>query len=172
VYTALTAPVRLGDARILGLSRAEQVAREMEFLYPIPEADQPLLGAERGDGRWSIERGVVKGFVDLLFAHQGRAYVCDWKGDWLPSWEAEAVTAHAQKNYAVQARLYTLAALRLLGIDSEAAHRERFGGVLYCFLRGMRPDDDGAGIYFHRPSWAEVVGWEREMLGDAFWRLG
>jgi hypothetical protein len=35
----------------------------------------------------------------------------------------------------------------------------------------MRPDDAGAGVYFHRPSWAEVLGWEREMLGDAFWGL-
>ena len=71
-----------------------------------------------------------------------------------------------------RARLYTMAALRLLGIDSEAAHRARFGGVLYCFLRGMRPDDAGAGIHFRRPAWDEVLGWEREMLGTGFWGLG
>jgi len=172
VYTALTAPVRLGETEIAGLGSASQSARELEFLYPIPEADQPLLGAEGGDGRWRIERGVVKGFVDLLFEHQGRAYVCDWKGDWLPSWEPAVVAAHAQRNYAIQARLYTMAALRFLGIDSEAAHRRRFGGVLYCFLRGMRPDDTGAGVHFHCPSWQEVLGWQREMLSDSFWRLG
>jgi exodeoxyribonuclease V beta subunit len=172
VYTALTAPVRLGDTVIPGLASAAQVAREMEFLYPIPEADQPLLGADAGDGRWHIQRGVVKGFVDLLFEHQGRAYVCDWKGDWLPSWEPGAVAAHAQRNYAIQARLYTIAALRFLGIDSEAALKRRFGGVLYCFLRGMRPDDAGAGVHFHCPPWQEVLTWQREMLSDSFWRLG
>src|SRR5204863_4851769 len=43
VYTALTAPVQLGETVIPGLGSAAQVARELEFLYPIPEADQPLL---------------------------------------------------------------------------------------------------------------------------------
>ena len=171
VHAAFTSPVRLGAAVIPGLAGAAQVARETEFLYPIPERGQPLLGELAGSERWRIERGVVKGFIDLLFAHEGRAYVCDWKGDWLPSWEPAGVAAHAERNYGVQARLYTLAALRLFGIDGEAAHEQRFGGVLYCFLRGMRGDDASAGVYFHRPTWAEVLGWQREMLGDAFWRL-
>jgi exodeoxyribonuclease V beta subunit len=172
VHTALTAPVRLGAHTIRGLASAAQLAREMEFLYPIPERGQPLLGVEGSEGRpWRIERGVVKGFVDLLFAHEGRAYVCDWKGDWLPSWEAEPLAAHAERHYGVQARLYTLAALRFLGIDSEVRHRDHFGGVLYCFLRGMRPDDPAAGVYFRRPSWEEIVGWQREMLGSEFWGL-
>ena len=171
VHTALTAPVRLGARTIDGLASAAQVAREMEFLYPIPERAHPLLGGPPADERWRIERGVVKGYIDLLFAHEERAYLCDWKGDWLPSWEPALVAAHAERHYATQARLYTLAALRLLGVDGEAAHEQRFGGVLYCFLRGMRADDPAAGVYFHRPSWAEVLGWQREMLGDAFWRL-
>jgi exodeoxyribonuclease V beta subunit len=164
--------VRLGATIIDGLASAALTAREMEFLYPIPERGQPLLGEAALEERWRIERGVVKGFIDLLFAHQDRAYVCDWKGDWLPAWEPALVAAHAERNYGTQARLYTLATLRLLGIDSEEAHQRRFGGVLYCFLRGMRPDDPSAGVYFHRPSWDEVLGWQREMLGDAFWRLG
>jgi exodeoxyribonuclease V beta subunit len=171
VHTALTAPVRLGNAVIPGLASATQTLREMEFLYPIPERAQPSLGSTRDDARtFRIERGVVKGFVDLLFEHDGRAYVCDWKGDWLPSWEPALVDAHAMANYDIQARLYTLAALRMLGLDGPEAYA-RFGGVLYCFLRGMRPDDPGAGIHFRRPSWAEVVGWEREMLGGAFWGI-
>jgi exodeoxyribonuclease V beta subunit len=114
---------------------------------------------------------VVKGFIDLLFEHDGRAYVCDWKGDWLPGWEAAPVAAHAERNYGTQARLYTLAALRWMGLDGREAYQARFGGVLYCFLRGMRADDDRAGVYFHRPSWEDVQGWEREMLGDRFWGL-
>jgi exodeoxyribonuclease V beta subunit len=171
VHTALTAPVRLGARVMPGLASAERTAREMEFVYPIPEGAHPLLG--RGaEGRWRIERGVVKGFVDLLFAHEGRVYVCDWKGDWLPSWEADRVATHAERNYGVQARLYTMAALRHFGIGDEATYEERFGGVLYCFLRGRRPDDAEAGVYFHCPSFAQVLSWQREMLGSDFWRLG
>jgi exodeoxyribonuclease V beta subunit len=169
IYTALTAPVRLGDRLIPGLATAPLEVRELEFLYPIPEAGAVRAG---GQERWKIERGVVKGFVDLLFAHEGRAYVCDWKGDWLPSWEAERLATHAEGNYGTQARLYTVAALRFLGIGDEGDYRARFGGVLYCFLRGMRSDDPRAGVHFRCPSWGEVQGWQREMLGDEFWRLG
>jgi exodeoxyribonuclease V beta subunit len=172
VHTALTAPVRLGAVTIDGLASAPLAARELEFLYPIPERSHPLLGTGEAALGWRIERGVVKGFIDLLFAHEERVYVCDWKGDWLPSWEPEPVSAHAQRNYGTQARLYTLATLRLLGVGGEEAYQRRFGGVLYCFLRGMRTDDPSAGIHFHRPSWDEVLGWQREMLGDAFWGLG
>jgi exodeoxyribonuclease V beta subunit len=148
-----------------GLCTASRAVREMEFLYPIPE-----IAHAEGNG-WRIERGVVKGFVDLLFEHDGRAYVCDWKGDWLPSWDAAALAAHSVRNYEIQARLYTVAALRLLGIADEATHAQRFGGVLYGFLRGLRTDDPAAGVHFRRPTWADVQGWQREMLGGGFWGL-
>jgi exodeoxyribonuclease V beta subunit len=164
VHTALTAPVRLGPAMIDGLAAAARSVREMEFLYPIPEAAQL-------PGEWRIERGVVKGFVDLLFEHQGRAYVCDWKGDWLPGWEAAAVAAHSERHYQTQVRLYTLATLRFLGITDQRAHDDRFGGVVYGYLRGMRQDDPAAGVHFQRPAWDEVQQWQRDMLGNGFWRL-
>jgi exodeoxyribonuclease V beta subunit len=138
----------------------------MEFLYPVPERAHPPLGA---DGRWGIERGVVKGFIDVLFEHEGRTYVCDWKGDWLPDWGAPLLTAHCDRNYRTQAQLYTMAALRLLGIGGPEDFERRFGGVLYCFLRGMRADDATAGLYFRRPSWDDVCAWQAEMLTDAFW---
>jgi exodeoxyribonuclease V beta subunit len=147
----------------------------MEFLYPIPEPAQPRLGAapppRADDGRaaWRIERGVVKGYIDYLFEHEGRVYVCDWKGDALPDWSAERVAAHCERNYGIQARLYTLAALRLLGVWDEATYEARFGGVLYAFLRGMRPDDADAGVYFQRPAFAEVTAWEEALLDARFW---
>ena len=165
VHTALTAQVRLGDVLMPGLCTASRTVREMEFLYPIPETAHV-----EGNG-WRIERGVVKGFVDLLFEHDGRAYVCDWKGDWLPSWDAATLAAHSARNYEIQARLYTLAALRLLGIADQAAHEQRFGGVLYGFLRGLRTDDPAAGVHFRRPSWGDVQAWQHEMLGGDFWGL-
>jgi exodeoxyribonuclease V beta subunit len=188
VHTALTAPVRLGDAVIAGLGCAERLVREMEFVYPIPESGegwkiasggaelasaQPIAGGSGDTLRvpCKIDRGVVKGYVDLLFEHGGRVYVCDWKGDWLPRWDAGAVAAHSTAEYETQARLYTLAALRLLGIGDQQAFERRFGGVLYGFLRGMRPDDPDAGIHFRRPAWTEIVDWQREMLGGRFWGL-
>jgi exodeoxyribonuclease V beta subunit len=190
VHTALTTPLRLGDCLVPGLGQVQPSLRETEFLYPIPERDHSLLprtahcrpAAENTEGRgenaerpangvWSIERGLVRGFIDYLFEHEGRIYLCDWKGDWLPSWDGDRVRVHCENNYEIQARLYTLAVLRLAGMSDRAAFEKRFGGVLYCFLRGMRPGDELAGVYFRRPDWQDVLNWQAEMLGSEFWGL-
>jgi exodeoxyribonuclease V beta subunit len=175
VHTALSTPLRLGDCLVPGLGWARPSLREVEFLYPMPEQDHPLLGqtlvAQEGTRAWSIERGLVKGFIDYLFEHEGRVYLCDWKGDWLPSWDSDRLRIHCENNYDIQARLYTLAVLRLAGLSDRAAFERRFGGVLYSFLRGMRPGDEQAGIYFRRPDWQTVLDWQAEMLGSEFWGL-
>jgi exodeoxyribonuclease V beta subunit len=175
VHTALFTPLRIGDCVVPGLGLQRPSLREVEFLYPIPEQSHPLLGQaglamEDGAG-WSIGRGLVKGFIDYLFEREGRIYLCDWKGDWLPAWDADRVRTHCENNYQIQARLYTLAVLRLAGLNDRAAFERRFGGVLYCFLRGMRPGDEQAGIYFRRPDWETVLDWQAEMLGSEFWGL-
>ena len=175
VHTALTVPVRLGDVTVAGLGGATRPTREMEFLYPIPERHHPAFaaaGAGAGDAdapAWRIERGVVKGFIDYLFEHDGRTYVCDWKSDALPGWDAGTLALHCERGYAVQAQLYTLAAVRLLELTSADSFARRFGGVLYCFLRGMRAGDPDAGVYFHRPTWGEILDWQRAMLDPAYW---
>ena len=173
VHTALTTPLRLGDCLVPGLGRARPSLREIEFLYPIPERSHSLLGQtlveQEGTRAWSIDRGLVKGFIDYLFEHEGRVYLCDWKGDWPPSWDSDRLRVHCENNYDIQARLYTLAVLRLAGLNDRAAFEQRFGGVLYCFLRGMRPGDEQAGIYFRRPDWQTVLDWQAEMLGSEFW---
>jgi exodeoxyribonuclease V beta subunit len=193
VHTALFTPLRLGDCLVPALGLARPSLREVEFLYPIPEENHPLLSraarcppaAENAEGRgeetegrgaangdiWSIERGLVKGFIDYLFEHEGRIYLCDWKGDWLPSWDGDCVRAHCENNYEIQARLYNLAVLRLAGLSDCDSFECRFGGVLYCFLRGMRPGDEQAGIYFRRPDWQTVLDWQAEMLGNEFWGM-
>ena len=175
VHTALSTPLRLGDCLVPGLGWARPSLREVEFLYPMPEQDHPLLGqtlvAQAGTRAWSIERGLVKGFIDYLFEHEGRVYLCDWKGDWLPSWDSDRLRIHCENNYDIQARLYTLAVLRLAGLSDRAAFERRFGGVLYSFLRGMRPGDEQAGIYFRRPDWQTMLDWQAEMLGSEFWGL-
>jgi exodeoxyribonuclease V beta subunit len=171
IHGALTRPLQLGDTS-LSLAAADRVLREMEFLYPIPERDHPLLGQTAdADGRvFAVQRGMVKGFIDLLFEHQGRTYVCDWKGDWLPSWNPDAVAVHCERNYGIQAQLYTLAAVRWLGVTGPEEYQARLGGVVYCFLRGLE-DSPGSGVYFRRPSWDEVLAWQTEMLDAGFWRL-
>lgn len=168
VHLAYTRDVRLGQARIEGLAKAAPALREMEFLFPIPERDHPLLARPSlpGTRPFTIERGVVKGFIDFLFEHDGRTYVCDWKSDSLPDYTAEALAAHCQQSYEVQARIYTIAALRLVGIDTRTEFERRYGGVFFCFLRGLGED---GGIHHLRPDWDTVVAWEKDMLDSQFW---
>jgi exodeoxyribonuclease V beta subunit len=147
-YAALTAPLPVVGGTLAGLGRAEQVARELEFLFPFP------------DGAGGADRGFVKGFVDVIFEHEGRTYFGDWKTDRLPSYAAEAIAGHVEANYALQERLYALALCRMLGIDDEATYEAKFGGTLYLFVRGLP-----AAIQSRRPSFLEVERWRAELAG-------
>jgi exodeoxyribonuclease V beta subunit len=152
-HAALTAPLPVvGDTPLAGLCRATRAVREMEFLFPFPDA----AGGAR--------RGYVKGYVDAVFEHEGRTYLIDWKTDRLPSWEAAAVEAHVAANYALQERLYALALLRALGVHDEATHEQRFGGTLYVFLRGLA--GPGSPVRARRPAFAELVAWEDQLTGE------
>jgi exodeoxyribonuclease V beta subunit len=177
VYAALTAPVLLAAPPatgpiIAGLATAADRAREMEFLYPLPEPGHPPLdGAPAPGGNDAgelkpvqVERGFVQGFVDYLFVHEGRAYLADWKSDLLADYAWDELEAHVGLSYARQEQLYSLALCRLLGVRGAADYEARFGGVLYCFLRGMaRPPAGSAGVWFRRPPWRQIVAWDQEL---------
>ncbi|MBI5542871.1 MAG: UvrD-helicase domain-containing protein, partial [Deltaproteobacteria bacterium] len=167
VHAALTTPIALGEGRSIGgIARADKLLREMDFLYPIPEQSHPRLdqrlAREEGGRPLEIRRGFVVGFVDVLFEHQGLTYFADWKSNCLAGFDAQHVGDEVRKVYALQAEIYTLALVKMLGIAGEQAYRSRFGGLLFLFLRGLKPD--GEGVYFRRPSWSEVLGWERRLL--------
>jgi len=141
VFLGFTTPLPLvgGPAP---LASADRLLRELDFLTGLPGGADFLGGS-----------------MDALFEKDGRAYVLDWKSNGLPDYGAEALEACVAEHYELQVRIYTLAALRFLGIRDEAAYEARFGGVLYVFLRGL-PE---AGVWTSRPAWADVRTWEREL---------
>ena len=69
-------------------------------------------------------------------------------------------------HYEIQARLYALALVKALRARSEAEYQGRFGGMIYVFVRGLRGRgaEAGMGIYFARPSWAEVLEYEQDLI--------
>ncbi len=151
VHTALASPVRLGETTMEGGFRsASKLVREVEFVYPYPRA-------ETADPE--SERGFVKGFVDFVFEHDGLVYLCDWKSDALPHWSERALEQQVERNYRLQMKIYALAVAKMLGVEKDADHRARFGGVVFCFLRGM----PRSGIYFERPSWDRVQQWRDQL---------
>jgi exodeoxyribonuclease V beta subunit len=116
----------------------------MDFVFPVPEG-----------------RAYVRGSIDLAFEHEGRTYFVDWKTDALASYEPDAVARHVAAHYADQVELYALAVGKLLGATTAAEHGARFGGLLYCFLRGL--DAAGAGVWAARPGWDDLGRWEAEL---------
>jgi exodeoxyribonuclease V beta subunit len=152
-HRALTRPLPLPDGRALpdGLRSAERSVRELSYLHPLPEPDG------------QVDRGFVRGVIDLVFEQEGRVYVVDYKSDRLPSYDPETLAAHVETHYEVQARLYTLGVVRAFRLGREADYEARFGGLLYLFLRAEGDD----GVYLARPSYDEVDGWERALRDDA-----
>jgi exodeoxyribonuclease V beta subunit len=106
--------------------------------------------------------GYLNGFIDLVFEHGGRYYLVDWKSNHLgtspASYGPEALEgAMAQHGYHLQYLLYSVALDRYLALRLPAYDRAtHFGGVLYLFVRGIRPawrvDGLPAGVFFHRPA--------------------
>jgi len=167
IHATLSRAIDCGGLLVPSLAAVEG-RREMEFIFPMPENEHPSLGtAEHQEGAWSIERGLIKGFIDFVFQFQDKLYWLDWKSDRLENYDNPALEKHVSSHYTVQAMVYTLALVRLLGIQSLAEYEARFGGYLYVFLRGMEhegPPD--RGIYFSRPSWRQVIAWERSLISD------
>jgi exodeoxyribonuclease V beta subunit len=91
----------------------------------------------------------------------GVVYFVDWKSDSLASYAPDAVHRHVSAYYEVQARLYSVAIAKLLGVRTADEHDSRFGGMFYCFLRGF--DARGNGVWSARPRWQQVLGWEGEL---------
>jgi exodeoxyribonuclease V beta subunit len=164
VFRTLTSPIAItADRTIATLARCRNT-REMEFLFPLPEAAHPALGSAI-TGSWIAERGYLKGFIDFVFEHDGLIYFADWKSDLLSAYDAATMSDHVTRNYELQARIYSVGVIRLLRIRSEAEYRRRFGGLLYVFLRGVGADaDPSRGIYFQRPDWRDIRRYEAALM--------
>ena len=107
-------------------------------------------------------KGMLKGFIDLVFRYDGRYYLLDYKSNWLgednAAYTSEAMLgAMAEHRYDLQYQLYTLALHRYLRHRlRDYDYRRHFGGVFYVFLRGVSPDNPGDGVVFRRPEPAFV----------------
>jgi exodeoxyribonuclease V beta subunit len=107
-------------------------------------------------------RGMLKGFIDLVFRWQGKYYLLDYKSNWLgdshaaytPEAMAQAMIGH---RYDLQYQLYTLALHRYLQHRlPDYDYQRHFGGVFYLFLRGMDGSSPDNGIFATRPAEAFV----------------
>jgi len=102
--------------------------------------------------------GFLKGFVDLVFAHDERWFVVDYKTNDLGGRpedyrRAALLAPMVQHHYVLQYHLYSVALHRYLQQRLSGYDYDRhFGGALYLFVRGMAPGyEPGCGVFFDRP---------------------
>ncbi|MBY5979166.1 exodeoxyribonuclease V subunit beta [Ferrimonas balearica] len=158
---ALALPLELPTGTV-SLSGLDQVQAEMEFWLAVDQLDVVELdqwvrasvwpGEPRPQLRPNQVNGMLKGFIDLTFLHEGRYYVADYKSNYLGA-DERAYTADAMREamlehrYDLQAVLYTLALHRLLSARLPDYDFDRhIGGGLYLFLRGMSHEHPGHGV--------------------------
>lgn len=136
------------------------VLPEMEFWLPAHRMDakeidaqcrQYLLpGIERPGLAERQLHGMLMGFADLVFEHQGKFWVLDYKsnhlGDDDAAYDGDALErSMAEHRYDVQAAIYMLALHRLLKLrlGSDYKPAEHLGGAVYLFLRGVKGPQSG-----------------------------
>ena len=154
--TPLPAPGGPGVA----LSALQQRLPEMEFWYPsdglnsraldqlcrqhlLPGQDRPALSDR-------ALHGLMMGFADLVFAHDGRYWVLDYKSNALGEQDSDytattMANAVLDNRYDLQAALYGLALHRLLRARLGTAYQpgQHLGGALFFFLRGINGPANG-----------------------------
>lgn len=138
----------------VSLTALQTVLPEMEFWLPAKRlhareidalCQQHLLpGVARPQLPDAQLHGMLMGFADLVFEHEGRYWVLDYKSNHLgaddSAYTAEALDqAMAHHRYEVQAALYMLALHRLLRSRLGQAYNpaQHLGGAVYLFMRGM-----------------------------------
>jgi exodeoxyribonuclease V beta subunit len=157
------------------LADLDRVFPEMEFWLPVQSIQtrtvdalcrQYLLeGVERPSLPDRELHGMLMGFADLVFQHEGRYWVLDYKSNYLGagdnSYEHSALTrAMADHRYDMQAAIYMLALHRLLKrrLGHSYDPTTQLGGAVYFFLRGINGPE--RGVYLVPPSLPVLEGLE------------
>jgi exodeoxyribonuclease V beta subunit len=100
--------------------------------------------------------GFLDGIIDLVFEHNGRYHILDWKSNKLASSLPEMMADH---HYFLQYHLYTLALDQLLQQRLGARYDPaiHLGSSIYVFLRGVDTGSPHSGIYSDTLSPARLI---------------
>ena len=171
--------------RLRSIARTSRLD-ELEFLVPVANVDTSLgrhalaqVFSDHPEGLpenyaervanlgFSPLRGFLKGFVDMVFVHDARWWVVDYKTNYLGPSPADygpsaLARAMADDHYVLQYHLYSVAVVRMLSLRLPDFDYDRdFGGALYLFLRGMSPAHGDVGVWRERPPRARIEALSR-----------
>ncbi len=147
-----------------------QTLRESEFYFPMQGSHIRRLSefiSQRRQQPYELPdrhklKGMMHGFIDLIFEANGRYYVADYKsthlGFHLDDYQPEQLRHSIYgSSYDVQYSIYALALHRYLKTRIRDYRPEQhFGGVYYLYLRGMHPEQS-SGIFYDNFSASELA---------------
>ncbi|RJG39484.1 exodeoxyribonuclease V subunit beta [Motilimonas pumila] len=170
----------LGQGFALEHIKPAQCLIEMEFFLPMASINAADVNAllqgyddlskVAGALNFATVQGMLKGFIDLTFEHQGKYYVLDYKsnylGDTLQDYNTENMQrAMIEHRYDFQYQLYSLALHRFLQQRlPNYDYQQHFGGVYYLFLRGMQGEQQG--VFYHRPALSFIEQLDQVFRGE------
>jgi exodeoxyribonuclease V beta subunit len=167
--------------------------RESEFYYPMCSAstvkltnilskhrNMPCQSAQQPTQQSIVRlpayqqlKGMMHGFIDLIFEHDNKYYICDYKsshlGNDFSDYNHQAMKDNIEKNhYDLQYLIYSLALHRYLShhLDNYDVNTH-FGGTYYLYLRGMTDEAQhkSCGVYFRKINVEELDELDQLFLG-------
>jgi exodeoxyribonuclease V beta subunit len=177
----LASALPLPDGKAVSLRDLPQARARPEFAFMLEAnavdlgqldavvTEHMLPGVERPRLTQKHLNGMLSGFIDLVFEHEGTWYTLDYKSNHLAENAAgytEAVMAEemARHRYDLQAALYLLALHRFLRSRlPDYDPKRHIGGVIYPFLRGV---GQGTGVLIARPDVALLEALDALFAGD------
>lgn len=172
VHNTLQAAVPLVDSkstfRFCDLDKENRL-HELEFY--IHCAGVPA-GSNRPETGTRQATDYIKGYIDLMFSHEGKYYIADWKSNFLgrdiSSYNEDRLTeAMEDHNYTKQYLLYTAAVCKILkkihGVHF--SYEKDFGGIYYIFSRAAGQGSDHEGVFGRKPARGIVRSFARQYTG-------
>ncbi len=150
ILNTLTTPVsQLSETFFLAQLKKTDRVHEAEFYFPYPLKNQGNIP------EITVDKGFIRGFIDLVFKYEDKFYIADWKSNVIEEGYSRAFMekSMAYSNYHLQYKIYTVACVRWLRntMGSNFDPEKNFGGVFYFYLRGM-DGTTGNGIYYVPPT--------------------
>ncbi|NLL82791.1 MAG: exodeoxyribonuclease V subunit beta [Lentisphaerae bacterium] len=136
--------------------KLSQLADILTATWDTPARNQTFIDTI-GKSQRTIPLGYLTGSIDLLFHHNNRFYIVDWKSNRLggetQNFATSGIAAEmAAHSYYLQYLIYTVAVDGFLRQNlTNYNYDQHFGGAYYLFLRGVRPNSNH-GIFHDRPS--------------------
>lgn len=160
LYKSLFTQMQIGS-EMFRLIDIDKKAHELQFLFPCSKSEFSFLDNER----FSVEDGMLTGYIDFCFRYKGKYYILDWKsnylGDKTSDYSKENIElAMKEHNYSLQYYIYLAALYKQLSqTEPGFNYKEHFGGAIYLFIRAVSNTEQGQyGVFYDLPSEQEIKG--------------